>query len=67
MCTITVTEFKENFGKYNKLAQKEEILVSHRGEIIYHLIPRKIAILSELDKYFNMLPEGATFDDVERK
>ena len=41
MCTITATELKENFGKYMKLGQKEEIEVTHRGEPIFVIVPKK--------------------------
>ena len=32
MCTITATEFKENFGKYLELGSKEDILVTKNGK-----------------------------------
>ena len=41
MCTITATELKENFGKYMKLGQKEEIEVTHRGEPILSSFQKK--------------------------
>ena len=50
MCTITTTEFKNNFGKYIELGQKEEIKVVRRGQIIFTIVPEKT----------NMLPEDAT-------
>ena len=67
MCTITVTEFKKNFGKYNQLAQKEEVQVSHRGQVIYRLVPQKYALLKEWEHFFGILPADANFDDVERE
>lgn len=40
MCTITATEFKTNFGKYAKLAQKERIEVTSHGKVIFVIVPR---------------------------
>lgn len=60
MCTITTTEFKNNFGKYIELGQKEEIKVVRRGQIIFTIVPEKTTLLAEAKSYFNMLPEDAT-------
>lgn len=60
MCTITTTEFKNNFGKYIELGQKEEIKVVRRGQVIFTIVPEKTSLLAEAKSYFNMLPEDAT-------
>lgn len=60
MCTITTTEFKNNFGKYIELGQREEIKVVKRGQVIFTIVPEKDALLAEAKSYFNMLPEDAT-------
>lgn len=46
MCTITTTELKTNFEKYNKLAQKECVQVTSHGKVIYELTP-----IGEVRKY----------------
>ncbi len=63
MCTITATELKENFGKYMKLGQKEEIGVTHRGELIFTIVPKKEKIKEDLKTLFGSLPREAYFDD----
>ena len=60
MCTITTTEFKNNFGKYIELGQKEEIKVVKRGLVIFTIVPEKDALVAEAKSYFNMLPGDAT-------
>ena len=41
MCTITATEFKENFGKYLELGQKEDILVTKNGKPLVRIVSAK--------------------------
>lgn len=41
MITITSEEFKKNFNKYHKIAQKEEILVIIDGKPTYVVRPIK--------------------------
>jgi len=60
MYTVTTTEFKNNFGKYVELGQKEEIEVYKNGKMIFRIIPRKLELLNEAKKYLNFLPEDAT-------
>jgi len=68
MCTITATELKENFGKYMKLGQIEEINVTHRGEHIFTIIPKKEKLKLELVDLFGVLPKEAYNDnDIERE
>ena len=38
MCTITATEFKENFGKYLELGRKEDILVTKNGKPLVRIV-----------------------------
>lgn len=60
MCTITTTEFKNNFGKYIELGQKEEIIVKKRNIIIFRIIPERLKLLKEAENYFDILPKGTT-------
>ena len=60
MCTITATEFRNNFGKYNALAQRETIVITSRGKEIYSLVPQKLKDLNTLLSFVGSLPEGAT-------
>ena len=61
MCTITATEFKTNFGKYNKLAETEEIIVTNHGRPIYTLQPIHFKNMKDVESIFDILPEGTTF------
>ena len=63
MCTITATELKRNFGKYVLLGQKEKIQVTHRGKIIFVIVPEKEKLLSEWDSIFGCLPKEAVSDN----
>ena len=60
MCTITTTEFKNSFGRYVELGQKEEIKVMKRGKIIFTIVPEKVAMVAEAESFFDMLPAGAS-------
>ena len=60
MSIITTTEFKNNFGKYIELGQKEMIKVIKRGQVIFTIVPEKESLLEEAKSYFNMLPADAT-------
>jgi prevent-host-death family protein len=35
MCEITSTELKNNYGKYVKMAEKEQINVTKRGKLCF--------------------------------
>ena len=60
MCTITATELKRNFGKYNELAQKEEIIVTSHGKAIYTITPMRQKIYKEAMSLVGFLPKDAT-------
>ena len=59
MNVITTTEFKNNFGRYIELGQKEIIQVAKRGQIIFTIVPQRDSLLAEARSYFNMLPASA--------
>ncbi len=63
MCTITATELKENLGKYMKIGQTEEINVTHRGELIFTIVPKKERLKKEWISLFGSVPREALFDD----
>lgn len=67
MCTITATELKENFGKYMKLGQKEEIGVTHRGELIFTIVPKKEQLKKEWSQLFGSLSKELYDEEVERE
>ena len=60
MCTITSTEFKKNFGKYNKMAQREEIIITNHGKPVYTLQPIQIKRVKDMESLFGILPADAT-------
>lgn len=60
MCTISTTEFKNNFGKYIELGQKEIIKVIKRGKVIFTIVPEKVSLVDEAMSYLDMLPIGAS-------
>lgn len=61
MFTITATELKTNFGKYAKLAESEEILVTNHGKPVFSLQPIHIKKMKDVESIFDILPEGTTF------
>ena len=68
MCEITATELKTHLGKYLKMGQVEEIVVTHRGKPIFTIVPRKEDLKKRLQSYVGLLPEEAVFDhDVDRE
>ena len=60
MCTITATELKTNFGKYAKLAESEEIVVTNHGKPVFSLQPIHIKRLKDMESLFGILPSDAT-------
>ena len=60
MCVITSTEFKNNYGKYALLAEKEEIQVTKRGVPVFTLVPAVKSDLQLLEGFFGTLPSDAT-------
>ncbi|MBQ7995975.1 MAG: type II toxin-antitoxin system prevent-host-death family antitoxin [Bacilli bacterium] len=68
MCTISTTEFKNNFGKYIEMGQREEIKVLKRGRVIFTIVPESLSLLEEAKKYIGMLPKDASIgiDPYER-
>lgn len=62
MCTITATEFKTNFGKYLKLASKEEISITKNGKIIATMSPPKT---DEWDDFFEEFVGIAKEEDAD--
>lgn len=60
MCTISSTEFKNNFGKYIELSEREEIIITKRGRIICRMIPERMSLIEEAKSLFNIFPENAT-------
>ena len=67
MCTITATELKRNFGKYMKLGQIENIEVTHRGETIFVITPKKQLAYLGISKFFGTLPNDVDLDNVDRE
>ena len=68
MHTITATEFKENFGKYVILGQKERIEVTLRGKHIFTIVPKGEELAKEWESLFGILPKEAYYDeDIDRE
>ena len=63
MCEITATELKTHFGKYMDIAQKEEILVTHRGKPIFTIVPKREDLKRRWESYFGCLPKEAVDDN----
>ena len=63
MCTITTTEFKNHFGKYVDMAQKEEIQVTKRGVVIFKMTPERFSLVNEAISFLNLLPRGTTIGE----
>ena len=57
---ISSMEFKKNFDKYNKLAQREEIIITNHGKPVYTLQPIQIKKLKDMESLFGILPSEAT-------
>lgn len=67
MCTITATEFKTNFGKYLKIAKTEPITVTHRGEVVFETVPKKVAILRRMEEFIGTLPPDIDIKKAKRE
>ena len=63
MRTISATELKRNFGKYVIIGQNEKIQVTHRGKVIFTIIPEKDKLVNDWEKLFGILPSCAIDDD----
>ena len=62
MCVITATELKRNFGKYVIKGQSEKIQVTHRGKIIFTIVPEKEKIVNDWEAIFGILSKEALSD-----
>ena len=60
MCRITTTEFKNNYGHYIELAEKETIEVTKRGIVIFTMVPKRFELGERLKSFFGCLPEDAS-------
>ena len=69
MRSITVTEFRQNFTKYNELAKNEIIVVTFKDRQIYTLVPKRLKDLETLRSFKGILPKDAKFgeDPLERE
>jgi prevent-host-death family protein len=59
MCEITSTELKNNYGKYTKMAEKEQINVTKRGKLCFVLMPAKETKIVTMESLFGILPSEA--------
>lgn len=59
MCTVSVTEFRNNFKKYAVIAEKEEICVTNRDKPVFMVVPIKKAMQDKARSFFDMLPADA--------
>ena len=67
MNAITSTEFKNSFGKYIRLAEKETIEVTKRGLVIFTIVPKRFEMGARLKEYFGILPSNASTEyDLEK-
>lgn len=60
MCQISSTEFKNHYGKYVKIAQKEEIQVYKQGKLLFSIVPPKETRLEMMRSLFGVLPKDAS-------
>lgn len=67
MITITTTELKDNLDKYLKLGQKEEIDVTHRGELIFTIVPKKEHLKKEWTQFYGSLPKKLYDEEAKRE
>ena len=67
MCSITLTELKSNFDKYIELGQKEIIEVTHSGEVIFFITPKKQYAYLGIKKFFGTLPNDIDTENIDRE
>lgn len=67
MCSITATELKNNFDKYIELGQKEIIEVTHSGEVIFFITPKKQYAYLGIKKFFGTLPNDIDTENIDRE
>lgn len=60
MFRITTTEFKNNYGHYIELAEKETIEVTKRGVVIFTMVPKRLELGDWLRSFFGCLPSDAS-------
>ena len=59
MCTITMTQYKKQLGKYSELSQSEDILVLKNGKPYFHIVAvnKPNSWESFFDKYEGLIKE----------
>ncbi len=60
MKTVDVTEFERNFDKYADMAQREELVVTKRKEVLFKTVLPKADALLEFESLLNILPADAS-------
>ena len=60
--SITATEFKENLGKYLKLAMTEDIIISKNGKPVARLTNPYENRVKDMVSLFGILPHGTDAD-----
>jgi prevent-host-death family protein len=60
MCEITSTELKNNYGKYVRMVEKEQINVTKRGKLCFVLMPAKQTKVIAMESLFGILPSDAS-------
>ena len=66
MITITATELRRHLGKYMRLGETQEIVVTKRGKEIFTIVPRKADLAARWESYFGILPADALTDSIDR-
>ena len=56
MIQVTATDFKTNFGKYLRLASREEIYITKNGNCVAKLVPPKPQP-SVIDELVGVIPD----------
>ena len=65
--TVTVTEFKMNFGKYLLMAATEDVYITRNGKTIAKLTAPYQNKLDTVNSLFGSLPDTMTLEEAKEE
>lgn len=62
MTQISLTQLKNNLGKYVTMAGDQDILISKNGKVVAKLVTAKVDKVAAAEELISMFPKGKKVD-----
>lgn len=60
MCKVNVTEFRNNFAKYQKIAMSEDVEITLHGKVEFVFSSKRKSLEERAKEFLGILPSDAT-------